>query len=109
MKGSGPRGPRPPFPAGSRPGPGWRGGRLDEASAAAWLAANRRYEERFGRIFLIRAAGRTGADMLARLHERLGNDPATEARVRAGQLAEIALLRLEAQVAAPSSAATFQD
>ncbi|GER22600.1 hypothetical protein NCCP1664_10970 [Zafaria cholistanensis] len=47
--------------------------------------------------------------MLARLHERLGNDPATEARVRAGQLAEIALLRLEAQVAAPSSAATFQD
>jgi 2-oxo-4-hydroxy-4-carboxy-5-ureidoimidazoline decarboxylase len=70
----------------------------DAASAAAWVAANREYEDRFDRIFLIRAAGRTRQEMLAHLRDRLGNDPATEARVRAGQLAEIALLRLQAQV-----------
>ena len=74
------------------------GAGADGASAAAWLAANREYEERFDRIFLIRAAGRTQAEMLAQLRERLGNDPAIEAGVRARQLSEIALLRLEAQV-----------
>jgi 2-oxo-4-hydroxy-4-carboxy-5-ureidoimidazoline decarboxylase len=56
---------------------------------------NRRYEERFGRIYLVRAAGRTGEQMLALLEERLTNDPATELRVTAEQLAEITLLRLE--------------
>lgn len=56
---------------------------------------NRAYEETFGRIFLIRAAGRTSADILAQLTERLDHDPATEAQVVAGQLREIALLRLE--------------
>jgi len=75
------------------------GAGTDVASAAAWVAANREYEDRFGRIFLIRAAGRSQEEMMALLRERLGSDPATEARVRAGQLAEIALLRLEAHVA----------
>jgi 2-oxo-4-hydroxy-4-carboxy-5-ureidoimidazoline decarboxylase len=56
---------------------------------------NRRYEERFGRIYLVRAAGRTGEEMLELLEQRLGNDPATELDVTHGQLAEIALLRLE--------------
>jgi 2-oxo-4-hydroxy-4-carboxy-5-ureidoimidazoline decarboxylase len=79
------------------------GAGTDADSAAAWLAANREYEDRFDRIFLIRAAGRTQEEMLAQLRERLGNDPAAEARIRAGQLAEIALLRLKAQVA-PNSA-----
>jgi len=56
---------------------------------------NRAYEETFGRIFLIRAAGRTSADVLEQLTTRLDNDPATEDAVVAGQLREIALLRLE--------------
>jgi len=56
---------------------------------------NRRYEERFGRIYLVRAAGRTGEEMLEFLEQRLDNDPATELDVTHGQLAEIALLRLE--------------
>ncbi|MGY2079578.1 2-oxo-4-hydroxy-4-carboxy-5-ureidoimidazoline decarboxylase [Modestobacter sp. SYSU DS0657] len=56
---------------------------------------NRRYEERFGRIYLVRAAGRTGPELLDLLEQRLGNDPATELAVTRAQLAEIALLRLE--------------
>ncbi len=55
---------------------------------------NRRYEEAFDRIYLVRAAGRTAEEMLALLEERLGNDPETELEVTRGQLAEIAHLRL---------------
>ena len=55
---------------------------------------NRSYEERFGRIYLVRAAGRTGAELLDLLEQRLGNDPTVEAEVTRAQLAEIALLRL---------------
>ena len=56
------------------------------------------YQERFGKVFLIRAAGRTAEEMLAALTQRLANDDATEAAVVAGQLREIALLRLEREV-----------
>jgi 2-oxo-4-hydroxy-4-carboxy-5-ureidoimidazoline decarboxylase len=56
---------------------------------------NRRYEQAFDRIYLVRAAGRTAEEMLALLEERLGNDPDTELEVTRGQLAEIAHLRLE--------------
>ncbi|MCX6402149.1 MAG: 2-oxo-4-hydroxy-4-carboxy-5-ureidoimidazoline decarboxylase [Propionibacteriales bacterium] len=55
---------------------------------------NARYEERFDRIYLVRAKGRTGSEMLALLEERLENDPATELAVTRHQLGEIALLRL---------------
>ena len=58
-------------------------------------AGNAAYEERFGRIYLVRAAGRSAEEMLALLEERLENDPATEIAVTKGQLAEIALLRLQ--------------
>ncbi|MFI6424394.1 2-oxo-4-hydroxy-4-carboxy-5-ureidoimidazoline decarboxylase [Promicromonospora sp. NPDC050880] len=69
-----------------------------EATAARIAAGNVAYEERFGRIFLVRAAGRTAEEILANLTERLANDPATEALVTAEQLRQIALLRLEALV-----------
>ena len=59
---------------------------------------NAAYEARFGRVFLIRAAGRSPEEMLAELERRLGNDDDTEAREAVGQLAEIALLRLRATV-----------
>lgn len=57
---------------------------------------NRRYEETFGRIYLVRAAGRSVEEMLDLLGRRLTNDPATEVEVAAGQLREIASLRLMA-------------
>lgn len=56
---------------------------------------NRIYEERFGHVFLIRAAGRSAEQMLAALEERLGNDPDTERRIAAEQQGEITRLRLE--------------
>jgi len=56
---------------------------------------NRRYEARFGHIFLIAAAGKSVDDILAALRERIGNDPVTEARVAAGEHRKIARMRLE--------------
>lgn len=68
---------------------------------AAIAAGNEEYEKRFGRVFLIRAAGRTPAQMLAELQRRLGNDPDTEVREACGQLTEIAVLRLHGTVGEP--------
>lgn len=65
---------------------------------AALASANRAYEERFGRVFLIRAAGRAPAEILAELRRRLANDPAAEDREVLGQLCEITRLRLEGLV-----------
>jgi OHCU decarboxylase len=62
---------------------------------AALVAGNQEYEDRFGYIFLVRAAGRSAEEMLGLLRERLGNDPAIELRVAAGQQAEITALRLQ--------------
>lgn len=74
----------------------------DEAAQAAWIEANQEYEDRFDRIFLIRAKGRTPAEMMAQLRQRLDNDDDAEAKVRREQLAEIALLRLEDAVCGES-------
>jgi len=57
--------------------------------------ANEQYERRFGHVYLVRAAGRDGAELLALLRERLGNDPATERRVLRGELGGINRLRLQ--------------
>ncbi|HEX5857984.1 MAG TPA: 2-oxo-4-hydroxy-4-carboxy-5-ureidoimidazoline decarboxylase [Microbacterium sp.] len=71
------------------------------ADVAARIAAgNADYEARFGRVFLIRAAGRSPDQMLAELERRRRNDAETEAREATSQLAEIALLRLRSTVTA---------
>lgn len=59
---------------------------------------NLAYEERFGQVFLIRAAGRTPEEILEQLSARMDNDPGTERTVVADQLRQIALLRLEGLV-----------
>lgn len=59
---------------------------------------NLAYEERFGRVFLIRAAGRSAEEILSTLQERLRNDADAEGRIVAEQLREIALLRLRGTV-----------
>lgn len=64
------------------------------ATREALASGNAAYEKRFGRVFLIRAAGRSADDMLAALTERMANDDATEIAVVARELREIALLRL---------------
>lgn len=56
---------------------------------------NARYEARFGRVFLIRAKGRSGEDILQALEGRLKNTNAQEVQAALEQLREITLLRLE--------------
>ncbi|MFV0632541.1 2-oxo-4-hydroxy-4-carboxy-5-ureidoimidazoline decarboxylase [Demequina sp.] len=55
---------------------------------------NERYEAQFGRVFLIRAAGRDRREILRELDRRLLNDPGVETEEVADQLREIAALRL---------------
>jgi len=55
---------------------------------------NARYEERFGIPFIVRAAGRSGEEMLATLRDRLTNEPGDELAVAAGEQRRIAELRL---------------
>ncbi|MFI2704607.1 2-oxo-4-hydroxy-4-carboxy-5-ureidoimidazoline decarboxylase [Cellulosimicrobium composti] len=61
---------------------------------------NRAYEERFGHVFLIRAAGRSAEEILEQLTERLGNDAETERANAARNLREIAALRLKGMLSA---------
>ena len=56
---------------------------------------NRRYEERFGHIFIVCATGKTAAEMLRLLRARLPNEPAAELAVAAAEQAKITRLRLE--------------
>lgn len=69
--------------------------RGDAAVMAALAEGNRQYERRFGRVFLIRAAGRSSNEILAELRRRLGNDDETERVETVAALREIALLRLK--------------
>jgi 2-oxo-4-hydroxy-4-carboxy-5-ureidoimidazoline decarboxylase len=57
-------------------------------------AGNRAYERRFGHVYLVCATGRTADEMLALLHRRLGNDPASERVVVRDELAKINRIRL---------------
>jgi 2-oxo-4-hydroxy-4-carboxy-5-ureidoimidazoline decarboxylase len=66
----------------------------DAQLSAAIHAGNLAYEQRFGRVFLIRAAGRTRAEILAELQRRITLDDDAELEIVGEQLREIALLRL---------------
>ncbi len=72
----------------------------DAATKRALHAGNLEYEQRFGRVFLIRAAGRTPGEMLAELQRRLQNDAEAEQREVVDQLAQITRLRVEKLLAA---------
>lgn len=67
----------------------------DDVLNAEIARGNIAYEARFGRIFIIRAAGRTRREVLAELNRRLILDDATELTTVGEQLRDIALLRLE--------------
>jgi 2-oxo-4-hydroxy-4-carboxy-5-ureidoimidazoline decarboxylase len=57
--------------------------------------ANKKYEQKFGYIFIICATGKSAEEMLANLQERLSNDPATEIEIAADEQNKITKLRLE--------------
>jgi 2-oxo-4-hydroxy-4-carboxy-5-ureidoimidazoline decarboxylase len=69
-------------------------GGADDATRAALADGNRRYEERFGHLFLIRAAGRSPEEVLAELRRRLDADEEAERAEVTDQLAQITGLRV---------------
>jgi 2-oxo-4-hydroxy-4-carboxy-5-ureidoimidazoline decarboxylase len=70
----------------------------DVALQQALYQGNLDYEHKFGHIFLIRAAGRTGQEMLSELQRRLSNTILQEQQEVQQQLAEIAVLRLKQEI-----------
>jgi 2-oxo-4-hydroxy-4-carboxy-5-ureidoimidazoline decarboxylase len=76
---------------------------ISDASAAtnqSLREKNIRYQEKFGWIFLICATGKSGAEMLAALDERLAAESESELRTAAGEQAKITRLRLQKLLAA---------
>ena len=74
--------------------------RADRATRAALAEANRAYERRFGRIYLVCAAGRSAEDLLADIETRMQNDPERERAVAVEEQRKITRLRLRALVGA---------
>jgi 2-oxo-4-hydroxy-4-carboxy-5-ureidoimidazoline decarboxylase len=66
-----------------------------EDVVAELAAGNERYEAQFGFVVLIRAAGRSAAQMLEHQRRRLSNDRATELVEAAAQQREITHLRID--------------
>jgi 2-oxo-4-hydroxy-4-carboxy-5-ureidoimidazoline decarboxylase len=66
----------------------------DDTARLALEEANRRYEQKFGRIFVVCATGKTSSEMLSILERRMKNDAATELREQAEQQRQITELRL---------------
>lgn len=69
---------------------------------AELAAANHTYEDRFGHVFLVSAAGRGPQEILDNLRSRLGNDADAELRVAAEEHRRITRLRLDKLLAAPN-------
>ena len=70
-------------------------GAAGEDLKAALAAANLAYEQRFQRIFIVCATGKSAAEILDILRRRLQSDDATELRTAAGQQRQITHLRLK--------------
>lgn len=68
------------------------------AVTAAIAQGNRDYEEKFGQVFLIRAAGRSKEEILRALQVRIANTAAEEEQIVQQQLREIAVHRLEGMI-----------
>lgn len=79
----------------------WASGEQDGVAGAgvdvldALLQANREYEARFGHIFIVCASGKSAAEMLALLRERLPNDPEAELEIAAAEQRKITAIRLK--------------
>jgi len=68
--------------------------RAPAAVTSAIEEANQEYFEKFGFIFIICAAGKTGEQMLDNLRSRLPNTPDQELRIAADEQNQITVLRL---------------
>lgn len=73
------------------------------AARAALAKANTAYEERFGRIYLVCAAGRSAEELLTDIAARMGNDPERERAVAVEEQRKITRLRLTNLIGAGES------
>lgn len=73
--------------------------RGDADVVRALAEGNRAYEERFGRVFIVRAAGRSGPEILDHLRHRLDNSDELERAATIDQLTQIAVLRMKEALA----------
>jgi 2-oxo-4-hydroxy-4-carboxy-5-ureidoimidazoline decarboxylase len=73
------------------------------AVRAALVEANTAYERRFGRIYLVCAAGRSAEELLADIAARMKNDPERERGVAVEEQRKITRLRLETLIGARES------
>ncbi len=66
----------------------------DDPTKLALAERNRQYEERFGRIFIVCAAGKSATEILAILNRRMADSPTDELLEAAEQQRQITQLRL---------------
>jgi 2-oxo-4-hydroxy-4-carboxy-5-ureidoimidazoline decarboxylase len=66
----------------------------DETAKLALAEGNRSYEEKFGRIFIVCALGKSSAEILALLNTRMSHDAAAEMLEAAEQQRQITQIRL---------------
>lgn len=66
-----------------------------EETLQALAEGNRLYEDTFGYIFIVCATGKTAAEMLSLLRQRLLNPPDLELRIAAGEQEKITAIRLQ--------------
>ncbi|MEQ6899953.1 2-oxo-4-hydroxy-4-carboxy-5-ureidoimidazoline decarboxylase [Nocardioides sp. YIM 152588] len=69
-------------------------GGVRTSEADELIDLNLAYEERFGRVFLIHAQGRSGAEIIEQLRLRLANDAEREDDVVRAEMRSLALSRL---------------
>jgi 2-oxo-4-hydroxy-4-carboxy-5-ureidoimidazoline decarboxylase len=67
---------------------------VENEARAALQQLNRDYEARFGYMFIVCATGKSAAEIVARLEQRLGNNPEEELRAAAEEQRQITRLRL---------------
>ena len=67
----------------------------DEQMLQRLADRNKEYEQRFGKTFIVCATGKSAAEMLELLEERLTNKPAEEFEIASQEQRKITMLRLE--------------
>jgi 2-oxo-4-hydroxy-4-carboxy-5-ureidoimidazoline decarboxylase len=67
----------------------------EDGLLTALAEANREYEQRFGRVFIVCATGKSATEMLDILRHRLRNDDATELLAAAEEQRKITNIRLK--------------
>ncbi len=67
----------------------------DDTLKLALAQGNREYEQKFGRIFIVCATGKSASEILEILRRRLQNDEATELHAAAEEQRQIMQIRLK--------------